>query len=261
MRFHNVERPTFIVIDSICASLLQVAQTSWPLSFYLSPDRRLRHALTGATKLSATSNLKNPHGHLSHRNSVTLQEIITHKTKFDLRDRILVAFVLVSSQLQLHSTPWLPDFWSKDILRFPCTNDPQTSEISVIYSCPFVQRHFSDTATPQEQSLSNAKRALLELGILLLEIWKQQTFTEYAFTIGKEIDEGYGLRYEVAKRWLDESEQQLLPPYAGIISRCIECNIANTSLKYDWQDEMLRQSICEDLLKPLHALCYSTHGS
>ena len=261
MRFHNIEtKPRFTVIDSICASLLGTAQTERPFSFYLSSDQLLRYALTGPAKSSAMPTLKRPRGHLSQDDSISLHDVLIKNIRFDLRDRVVVAFVLVSTQLQLHSTPWLPNFWSKDILRFPRIKDPQTSKISVIYNCPFVQRNFSDTATTDERSLSNAKRALLELGVILLEIWNQQTFTEYASTIEKEVDEGYGLRYDVAKQWLDESEQQLLPPYASIISRCIECNIANTSLKYEWQDEMLRQSICEDLIKPLHALCFSTRG-
>ena len=264
VRFEGIERkPTFTVIDSICASLMASAQLERPFSFYLSPDQLLRYSLTRPAKpfRSAKPTPKSPRGHLSQSDSVTLHDVLVRNIRFDLRDRIVVAFVLVSSQLQLHSTPWLPDFWSKDYLRFPYFKNPQTSDISVIYSCPFVQRHFSDTATTQEQSLANAKRALLELGIILLEIWERQTFAEYASKIGRRVDEGYGLRYEAAKQWLDESEQQLLPPYASIISRCIECNIANKSLKYEWQDEILRQSICEDLLKPLHALCYATHGS
>lgn len=197
---------------------------------------------------------KIPDTNLSHSDFLTLDEILTQNIKFDVRDRIKIAFVLVSAQLQLHSTPWLPTFWSKDILRFPCIKDPQTSKISVIYNCPFLQRHFSATTTTNEQSLPSAKRPLLELGIILLELWQQQTFTDYASSVGKKIDEGYGSRYEVAKQWLDNNEQQLLPSYANVLSRCIECNIANRSLNYEWHDEKLRQSIHKDLLIPLHGI-------
>lgn len=227
-----------------------------PLSFYLAPDQLLRYQSTGATRRSTLSAPKAPHVDLSQSDSVTLNEILTTSITFDFRDRIRIAFVLVSAQLQLHSTPWLPTFWSKDILRFPCIKDPQTSKISVTYSCPFLQRHFSATTTTNEQSLSSAKRPLLELGIILLEIWNQQTFTEYASSVGKRIDEDYGSRYEIAKQWLDNNEQQLLPPYASVLSRCIECNIANRSLNYEWHDEILRQSIFENLLRPLHQLAH-----
>lgn len=184
---------------------------------------------------------------------MTLDEILTQNININPRDGIKIAFVLVSAQLQLHSTPWLPTFWSKDILRFPCIKDPQTSEISVIYNCAFLKRPFSATTIVDEQS-RRAKRPLLELGIMLLEVCLQQTFTEYAFLVGKRIDDNYGSRYEVAKQWLDDNEQQLLPTHASVLSRCIECNIENRSLRYEWNDEKLRQSICEYLLIPLYHL-------
>ena len=130
----------------------------------------------------------------------------------------------------------------------------------MIYGSPFLQRHFPARPTIVEQSLPSAKRPLLELGIILLEVWNRQTFAEYASSVGKNMDEGYGLRYETAKQWLEDSEQQLLPSYSSVLLRCIECNIANSSLNYEWRDEMLRHSICEDLLRPLHELCYPTFG-
>lgn len=130
----------------------------------------------------------------------------------------------------------------------------------MIYGSPFLQCQFPASPAINEQNLPSAKRPLLELGIILMEVWNLQTFTEYASSVGKNIDEGYGSRYEAAKQWLDDSEQQLLPSYSSVLSRCIECNIANQSLNYEWRDEMLRQSMCEDLLSPLHELCYPTSG-
>ena len=257
VRFQNLNletKATYKVVDSICASFLPTPHTKPPLDCYLSPDQKLRYQSTGETRPLNTSTPIVPNVHLSQSDSVTLDEILTQNIIINPRDGIQIAFALVSAQLQLHSTPWLPKFWSKDILRFPCIKDPQTSKISVIYSCAFLQRPFSATTTADEQSLRSAKRPLLELGIMLLEVYLQQTFTEYAFSVGKRIDDGYGSRYEVAKQWLDNSEQQLLPPHASVISRCIECNFENRSLSYEWHDEKLRQSICENLLIPLYHL-------
>ena len=196
------------------------------------------------------------HTHLSQSDSVTLSDILTKDMKFDPRDRVTTAFVLISAQMQLHSTPWLPNYWSKDILRFPCVKDPQTLKTTIIYTCPFLQYRFSTTMNAGEQCLPSAKRPLLELGIILLEIWNKQTFTEYASSIGREISESYGSRYELARQWLDDSQQQLLPPYARVLSRCIECNVANESLNYEWKDKILRQCIHEDLLRPLYQFCH-----
>ena len=256
VRFHIEDKPTYTVIDGICSSLLQTAQAKQPASFYLSPDQLLRYQSTGATRPSIVLTPGSPHGHLNYDDSVTLNEVLTNGIRFDLRDKITIAFVLVSSQLQLHSTPWLPNYWSKDLVRFPCVRDLQTSNISVIYSCPFVQSRFSTIITTDEKVLPSAKRPLLELGIILLEVWHQQTFAAYASSVDKNLDEGYGLRYEAAKQWLDESEQLLLPSYLSVLSRCIEYNIANGLPKSEWRDEVLRQSICQDLLRPLYDLCY-----
>ena len=256
VRFQLEDKPTYIVIDGICSSLLQTARTMQPVSFYLSPDRLLRCQSTGAARSSTVLTPRDPHGHLSYSDSVTLNEVLANAIKIELRDKITIAFALVSNQLQLHSTPWLPTYWSRDLIHFPRIKDPKTSKTSVIYSCPFLQSHFSAIPASDEQILQSAKKPLLELGIILLEVWHQQTFTAYVSSVGKNLDEGYGLRYEAAKQWLDESKQQLLPSYLSVLSRCIECNIANRSIQYEWHDEVLRQSICEDLLRPLHDLCY-----
>ncbi|KAL8917296.1 MAG: hypothetical protein Q9172_005922 [Xanthocarpia lactea] len=153
VRFQNLDRetkPTYTVVDSICASFLQTPQTKPPHDGYLSPDQKLRYQSTRETRQLNTPTPIVPHVHLSESDFKTLDEILTQNIRINPWDGIKIAFVLVSAQLQLHSTPWLPTFWSKDILRFPYIKDPHTSEISVIYSCAFLQRDFSATTKADE---------------------------------------------------------------------------------------------------------------
>ena len=88
---------------------------------------------------------------------------------------------------------------------------------------------------------------MLELGILLLEIWHETSFEIWAASAGLTIQTSYGSRYDAAQKWLSESDTVLVS-YWDAIDRCIECDFPALS---DWQDSAFRKSVCEGVVKPL----------
>ena len=249
---------------SLCALLERKSDSEQPIRFYLWRDDFFlyqREPGQPGTRCSEPGQwAPDCSEHLAYGMFTTLNEVLVKSIRLDFRDRVFLAYLLASAQLRLHSTPWLSTCcWSSDMIRFPNYLDQTSAGGAVIYECPFLECHFSPDAPVGVLNLVGAKRPLLELGILLLEVWHQKTIQAYAFSINATLDDSYGLRYNLVKAWLDSSKQQLLPTYMDVVTRCIECNVANASLDYHWQDEVLRQSICEEILMPLFHLCYPRH--
>jgi hypothetical protein len=90
---------------------------------------------------------------------------------------------------------------------------------------------------------------------LLLEIWHIKTIDSYACEKSLQDSNCYGHRYEVARHWLDISDDSMLPFHLELVTRCIECTFATSSATPDWSDITFRKSVCEYVLKPLWDNC------
>ena len=166
-----------------------------------------------------------------------------------IADGVLLSFTLTSSLLQLHATPWLASFWVRQNICFR-----RIETASGLYSPdvdhPFVRCTFP--ATPDSMSPScNVQRQLLELGILLLELWNQQSFEAYALSNGIVLGDTYGGRLDAAMKWLNQPKQRILPFFHGVVTRLLECRFATSIDTYSWDDGEFRSSICEHVVKPL----------
>jgi hypothetical protein len=95
------------------------------------------------------------------------------------------------------------------------------------------------------------KGSLLELGIMLLEIWHIKPIDSCTSERGLRMNNSYGTRYEIARHWLNFSYDDMFPFYLELVTRWIECTFASTSATPHWCDFTFRKSVCEYLLKPL----------
>jgi hypothetical protein len=118
---------------------------------------------------------------------------------------------------------------------------------------PFIVREFP--TQNRTTSRCTAKASLLELGIMLLEIWHMKPIDYYASERDLQTNDSYGTRYEVARHWLSFSDDNMLPFYLELVTRCIECTFATTAATPDWGDFTFRMSVCEHVLKPLWENC------
>lgn len=96
---------------------------------------------------------------------------------------------------------------------------------------------------------------MLELGIILLELWHSKTFETYAKETGLVLGNSFGSRYDAAIKWLEMSMYHILPFYLDIVTRCIECTFAMSSASPDWNDVTFKKSVCEYVLRPLWGNC------
>jgi hypothetical protein len=94
---------------------------------------------------------------------------------------------------------------------------------------------------------------LLELGILLLEIWHQASLEDQFPDKTAEISGGYFSRLSLAAQWLDDDYNT--PPllYEDAIRYCVYG--VSTKKGADWNTNEFWGEICKEVIKPLSENC------
>ncbi|CAG7959617.1 unnamed protein product [Penicillium salamii] len=173
----------------------------------------------------------------------------TPPIKLLLNPRMALSFSIASSVMQLNVTQWLQHPLTSNMVKIlPDSPGKRGSGIR-----PFISHTFSPNAEEPKPCL--VRRAILELGILLLELWQSQTFTAYAAEARVPLDDSFAVRYEAARRWLDASRDDVLPHYLTVVTRCVECTFFSNTADLDWDDEAFRQSFFEHVVRPLWENC------
>ena len=235
------QSPKMEIVD-ICSFITQAWKATGSTKLYLSGRGRL----SGCHHDSAM-NIRRAH-HLVSSDFVSLEQVLTN---LKLKQRMVLSFVLASSLLQLHNTPWLATLLAKDTVYF---QRAKSNILGFDVDHPFARHTFTLNTTPETLSKPNAKRSLLELGIILLETWHQVTFESYTTAQAIPLDDTYGRRYDAARKWLDDTEAEILALYSEVVNRCIECSFFRTSTFPEWEEVAFRESVCEGVVKPLLAL-------
>jgi hypothetical protein len=97
------------------------------------------------------------------------------------------------------------------------------------------------------------RRALLELGILLLELWHDTTL-EARFPLSPVPRNYYG-RLRLAWEWLDDVANPPLPLYNAAVWQCVKCFSGDQFCNPKWGEVNFRRAICKDILEPLLKCC------
>ena len=171
----------------------------------------------------------------------------------DPDDRIKLAVNIASSLLQYNLTPWLHRYWTKKAVHF-FVHTRAVSGIDIEH--PLIVRHFSDQTgeTASEPTENDPELALLELGILLLEIWEMKTFESWLRAAGhlmdlSQIQDRYTrLRYSI--EWFQSLKGKLLLNYQKVVGICLRpCvfDLFNTS----WEDKDFRMAVYSEIAEPL----------
>ena len=170
-----------------------------------------------------------------------------------------LSFNIASSLLQLSSTPWMDEPFSKqNIFFWRLEIRPMAGEEvpHVDTGHPFIIKKFNTTLTACQLHKSDARNQLLNLGILLLEIGHERSFESWTSAHGFTLIEAYGSRYDAASAWLNDSMGALLS-YCDAAARCIECTFQTRSAIPSWEDPDFRRSVCELVIKPLWDNCFA----
>lgn len=245
-------------ISNICQSLNNPQVQSKLRQLYLLPGGSLSYSLV-TTSVTTKPNPLSLRVNQCPEQFFTLKRVLLQSADLEAspnakgwsRDqRMALSFKLASSLLQLCSTPWLINVWTKEEICFmhlgsSHTNSNGALQFEVRHS--FIIHRFSKIPERRWPDYRATKRQMLELGILLLEIWQETSLESWADSVGLIIQNSYGNRYDAARKWLSESETVSVS-YWDAVDRCIEC--AFPALP-DWQDSTFRKSVCECVVKLL----------
>ena len=255
--------PSLLVteVENLCLSLSQARQDGKFVKVFLS-----QHGCLCSCHMPTSAGGLIPSGSSSSE-MVTLEQILSQTSsdrhsgaKWSLIQRMKLSFSLASSILQLYSTPWLSEQWTKRAIYFwrlrPAS---QANDMALTFEPdrPFIVHSFSELPAPCPPHKLNARHQLLNLGILLLEIGHEKSFESWTSTHGYTLDRTYGSRYDAASEWLRDSQSELMPSYYDATARCIECTFQTGPRRPfpDWEDSDFRKSVCELVIKPLWGNC------
>jgi len=167
--------------------------------------------------------------------------------------RMVLALRLASSLLQLLQTKWLQNTWSKDMVYFQLQPGSTDTNLLLDLGQPFVSLTLDPSSAESTQlEPVEPKIALLELGILLLEIWHEVTL-ESRFGLN-EGPKGYYQRLGLAVEWLDDTHNPLPELYDQAVSHCIQ-RPAGEARSKNWEDIKFWGTICGEVVEPLSKNC------
>ncbi|CAG8220104.1 unnamed protein product [Penicillium salamii] len=185
--------------------------------------------------------------------TVSLAEVLGDKD-FQREQRSRLGLKLVSSVMQLHTTQWLMDIWSKTDISFACS-----TEGTVDFDNPLIRRSFGSGS--QNCNVSSPSRnlprpylvasipCLFSLGVVLLELW----YGKVLESLKNEDERNMPPQFSdplCARRLTDELVCG--PYFKNAVLRCI-CGLdaVYTSLEEDaFRDEVEEKIVCpleEDL--------------
>lgn len=244
----TITRPQVATISSICTAIKTAGSISPRLSFVLVGNCKIG-TFVGASQKPATHSLVA----VNQEEQVSLSQILqATSTNLPIKPRMQLALQLASSLLQLQHTQWLTQAWSKDTVFF-LRSVSSARRAVVDLSQPFIAHDFDfkqrigDSPGPKEM--------LLELGILLLEIWHGTTL-EARFGSGEASGPAPTRYYERLARtleWEDDGGMQGL--YGQAVSHCLTGYKGPVRRDVNWEDTRLWSSICSDIIEPLSILC------
>ncbi|KAL1874522.1 hypothetical protein Daus18300_003541 [Diaporthe australafricana] len=245
-------------IASICTTIKEARGMKPGLSFALLGNRQMG-TFPDRNAMPATQLLYQ----MDQREYISLSQILKKSSStLPLKPRMQLSLRLASSLLQLFQTPWLTRAWCKDTVFFlvcdtpsdPTSRAKQTAQAHL--NRPFVVCEFSGESPVLHPT--EPKAALLELGIILLEIWHGMTL-EARFGLDESDSQSRSTKYYErlvkALEWQDDGENPMLGLYGHTVSHCLTGNKVSSGTAFDWEDSKLWTSICSDIIEPLSKLC------
>ncbi len=249
-------------VENLCLSLNRARQDSKILKISLS-----QHG-----GLCSCHMLPKPGGGVPSDNStygmITLEQVLLRASSnrhsrvgWNLIQRMKLSFSLASSLLQLYSTPWLSEPWTKRTICFwNLRPSPHANDVLLTFEPdrPFIVHRFSEASAASPKYKAEPRHQLLDLGIVLLEIRHERSFESWASSHDLNLDSSFGSRFTAASTWLRDSAGEMEPSYFDAASRCIEFTFQTKPAILNWEDFDFRKAVCELVLKPLWSNCSTT---
>ena len=112
-----------------------------------------------------------------------------------------------------------------------------------------------DETPANPQSRGGPSPPLLSLGILILELWFNQSIESLRFRndyLGKGGKATEYTDYNTAQKWLEQTMDEAGPDLHDPTRRCIYCAFGASS--QNLEDDELRKAVCDGVVAPLERL-------
>jgi hypothetical protein len=227
-------------VDAICGTLGQAAHAGRALLLHLTRNKKVFRDEAIALQPQATA--------MRDDQPLSLESFLSGTEQLDYKERTILALSLASSLLQFQTTQWIERPWNKKAIRL--LRD-QTNSQSMESCQPLVSRIFS--VGQSREALQPPENDLLELGILMLEIWEQRTLESWTNASGLALEDSSYSRMFSALRWFKERSGYLPPTYGDAVSVCIKFSFEG--VQHDWDNPNFRRAVCEKVISPLRENC------
>jgi hypothetical protein len=237
----------FSPVSNFCAAIVTAYDKAQHVAFVLHESSRMSTVAANETTIMQKSNCQ----------KITLKRALSEShnprgMKLPLRSSMLLASKIASSLLQFSQTRWSGQAWSKDSIYFILHPTSQGKATRVDFSRAFVYAKIENSEV-DGVNYSEPRSILLELGILLLEIWHQIWLEDQFPDKLADISGGYFSRLSLAAQWLDDDYNT--PPllYEDAIRYCVYG--VSTKKGADWNTNEFWGEICKQVIKPLSENC------
>ncbi|KAJ8132384.1 hypothetical protein O1611_g1240 [Lasiodiplodia mahajangana] len=175
---------------------------------------------------------------------------------YDLRmspkQQTLLALDVASSVLQLRQTCWLDvDFRSTSMHLLLHENKSE----GALSPALFIERTVHASKAPDNMTATQApepKSTLLELAIILLEIWHHQPLDTCIDKLGLSVVDTPETRRIAAIRWLEKTSSRLSLQHLAAVEQCLA--VCSGRLR-SWSDKDFIREYCENIIIPLQESC------
>ena len=246
-------------VKDLCSSITKAKDERKTLQLYLNHRHTFRCDHVASHEVPSLSGQATNTISLEALLSASAQTNDQSKRMPPIKFRLLLALNLASTLLQMNATPWFATLWSKSSIYFLAPR-PLLNYSQIDLTRPLISVKFSNGISQSHCiKFSEARRVILELGIMLLELWHQTTLEAHYADSGITVSDDYFDRVKWAQIWLENSDDSglILPTYTEFVARCIKCNFGTTSLNPTWDSDLI-QGIIEGVIVPLQAMCKPT---
>ncbi|EHY58780.1 hypothetical protein HRR83_007506 [Exophiala dermatitidis] len=256
-------------IKDICSAIGAARNNNRHLTFALTKDRRIAGSKTATGQLKPLAS--------TARETVPLQALLqpgstvtrvgggggapsATAVRMSPKTKMYLAWTITSNFLQLLHTPWSSPRLCAETIKFLHSPQDGADLDRAFMSMSFGPCPQGAGATSQGSVASPdlpLREALVELGILLLEIWHETTLDK-AYPPDAATKRSFLERRGCAFAWLEEDRDVPVEKYYQAVFHCISGSVMNVvSGVPTWDDMRFWESMCESVIVPLHSFSKS----
>lgn len=183
-------------------------------------------------------------------NQTTLEQFLSHgcldkDARMTPKQQTMLALDIAASVLQLRQTHWSLLPWTNKRIRLLL---PKQGDFWGPFIEELIDKRTGKTPLNPIPKGPDPEEAMLELAILLLEIWHHEPFEMWADKVGMKNE----ARLIAAIRWLQRTSNRLPLHHLRAIEQCLAfCS----GRLWVWDDDEFQKQYCENVLRPLQESC------